>query len=205
MHSDLVFTPPFVKNFGFPTKTPNFKTLVQTSASGRGEIRVSLQPYPIWTWDFPVNWARGSEQNQNSVYQYLLGFFLAMGGQFSDFLYQDPYDNQISDSSPAYFGTADGKTVNFQLIRPIGIGSDIVQNLNGSPTLYLNGVKTTDYEMDSAGVVSFKSSAPADGVILTWSGSYYYRVRFDSDSQEFEQMMDELWNCKSLKLRSVIR
>lgn len=203
MHSNLVFTPPFIKNFGFPTKTPNFKTIVQTPASGRGEIRVSLQPYPIWTWDFPVNWMRGSEQSQNSLYQYLLGFFLAMGGQFSDFLYQDPYDNQIKDSSPAFLGVGDGWTVNFQIVRPIGMGNDIVQNLNGMPKVYSNGAQTNALQMDTTGVITF-NSAPANGAILTWSGSYYYRVRFDSDAQEFEQMMDELWNCKSLKLRSVI-
>jgi uncharacterized protein (TIGR02217 family) len=203
MHSNLVFTPPFVKNFGFPSKTPNFKTIIQTPVSGRGEIRVSLQPYPIWTWDFPVNWMRGSEQSQNSLYQYLLGFFLAMGGQFSDFLYQDPYDSQIAETSPAYLGTGDDKTTYFQLVRPIGIGQDIVQNLNGSPTVYVDGSRTTDFSMDSTGVVSFFTPPPSKA-ILTWSGSYYYRVRFDSDAQEFEQMMDELWNCRSLKLRSVI-
>lgn len=203
MHSNLVFTPPFTKNFGFPTKTPNFKTIVQTTASLRGEIRVSLSPYPIWTWDFPVNWARGGEQEDNSVYQYLLGFFLAMGGQLSDFLYEDPYDNSIPDSNPVYFGTADGKTVNFQLVRSIGIGQDIVQNLNGSPTIYINGEKTTSYANDTTGVITF-NSPPAEDSVLTWSGRFYYRVRFDSDSQEFKQIMERLWSIDSLKLRSVI-
>jgi uncharacterized protein (TIGR02217 family) len=176
---------------------------VQQTASLRGEIRVSLTPYPIWTWDFPVNWMRGSEQDQNSVYQYLLGFFLSMGGQFSDFLYEDPYDNQIADSSPVYFGSGDGKTVNFQAIRPIGMGSDLVQNLNGTPKIYINGTQTTDLQMDTTGVVTF-NSAPASGAILTWSGRFYYRVRFDSDSQDYKQFMDKLWSMNSLKLRSVI-
>lgn len=203
MHSNLVFTPPFTKNFGFPTKTPSFKTIVQQTASLRGEIRVSLTPYPIWTWDFPVNWMKGSEQDQNSVYQYMLGFFLSMGGQFSDFLYEDPYDNQIPDGSPAYFGSGDGSTVNFQLVRPIGMGRDIVQNLNGTPKIYINGTQTTPSGMDASGVVTF-SSPPASGAILTWSGSFYYRVRFDSDSQDYKQFMDRLWSMDSLKLRSVI-
>jgi uncharacterized protein (TIGR02217 family) len=203
MHSNLVFTPPFAKNFGFPTKTPNFKTIVQSTASLRGEIRVSLTPYPIWTWDFPVNWMKGSEQDQNSVYQYLLGFFLSMGGQFSDFLYEDPYDNQISAASPAYFGFGDSSTVNFQLVRPIGAGVDITQNLNGTPTIYVNGTKTA-VTLDATGVVTFTSGPPASGAILTWSGSFYYRVRFDSDSQDYKQFMDKLWSMDSLKLRSVI-
>jgi uncharacterized protein (TIGR02217 family) len=204
MHTNLVFTPPFVKNFGFPTKTPSFKTIVQETASLRGEIRASLTPYPIWTWDFPVKWMRGSEQDQNSVYQYLLGFFLSMGGQFSDFLYEDPYDNQISASAPAYFGTGNGATVNFQLVRPIGMGADIVQNLNGVPTVYVNGTPTTAFQMDSTGIVSFFGPVPPAGAILTWSGRFYYRVRFDADSQDYKQFMDRLWSMDSLKLRSVI-
>src|SRR6266568_4471625 len=114
MHTNLVFTPPFRRNFGFPTKSANFKTIVQETASLRGEVRASLTPYPIWTWDFPVNWMRGSEQNQNSLYQYLLGFFLSMGGQLSDFLFEDVYDNRIPDDSPANLGTGDGSKVNFQ-------------------------------------------------------------------------------------------
>lgn len=203
MHTNLVFTPPFRTNFGFPTKTPNFKTLIQQTASLRGEIRVSLTPYPIWTWEFAVNWMRGSEQDQNSVYQYLLGFFLSMGGQFSDFLYEDPYDNQIAENAPAYFGTGDGGTNNFQLIRPIGAGNDIVQNLNGMPKVYVNGTQTTNLQMDSTGVVTF-NNAPVNGAILTWSGRFYYRVRFDSDSQNYKQFMDKLWSMDSLKLRSVI-
>lgn len=203
MHTNLVFTPPFRTNFGFPTKTPNFKTLVQQTASLRGEIRVSLTPYPIWTWDFPVNWMRGSEQDQNSAYQYLLGFFLSMGGQFSDFLYEDPYDCQISEGNPAFLGTGDGKTVNFQLIRPIGMGSDIVQNLNGIPKIYINGIQTTGFELDTSGVLTF-NTAPPSQVILSWSGRFYYRVRFDSDSQDYKQFMDKLWSMESLKLRSVI-
>jgi uncharacterized protein (TIGR02217 family) len=202
MHTNLVFTPPFRTNFGFPTKTPSFKTLVQQTASLRGEIRVSLTPYPIWTWDFPVNWMKGSEQDQNSVYQYLLGFFMSMGGQLSDFLYEDPYDNQISASAPAYFGSGDGATVNFQLVRPIGMGTDIVQNLNGTPTIYVNGTATS-VTMDTTGVVTF-ANAPAKGTVLTWSGNFYYRVRFDEDSQDYKQFMDKLWSMDSLKLRSVI-
>jgi uncharacterized protein (TIGR02217 family) len=205
MHTNLVFTPPFRTNFGFPTKTPNFKTIVQQTASLRGEIRVSLTPYPIWTWDFPVNWMKGSEQDQNSVYQYLLGFFMSMGGQLSDFLYEDPYDNQISASAPAYFGTGDGKTTIFQLVRPIGMGSDIVQNLNGMPTIYVNGSQNTSFVMDTTGVVTFNNGfVPPSGSVLAWSGNFYYRVRFDEDSQDYKQFMDKLWSMDSLKLRSVI-
>lgn len=200
MHSNLVFSPPFSTNWGFPKKSPSFGTTIQTPKSKRGEIRYSAQPYPIWSWDWPVNFMRGAEQVASSDYQYLLGFFLSMGGQLSDFLYQDPYDNAVTAQS---FGTGDGTTTQFQLTRSIGIGTDIVQNVNGTPTIFENGSATIAFTRSSTGVITF-DTAPASGVALTWTGSYYYRVRFDSDAADFEQFMDKLWEIGSLKMISVI-
>lgn len=198
-HTSLIFSPPFLTNWGFPKKSFTFETTVQTPKSKRGEIRYSAQPYPIWTYDWPVNFMRGGEQVANSDYQYLLGFGLAMGGTLSDFLLQDAYDHTVTAQN---FGTGNGNTTQFQLTRSIGIGTDITQNLNGTPTVYVNGTKTT-VTVGSTGIVTF-STAPASGAVLTWSGSYYYRVRFDSDTQDFDQMMDLIWSAGSVKLRSVI-
>lgn len=199
-HTNLVFSPPFLSNWGFPKKSFTFDTTVQTPKSKRGEIRYSAQPYPIWTYDWPVNFMRGGEQVANSDYQYLLGFGLAMGGMLSDFLLQDAYDHTVVNQ---YFGAGDGATTQFQLTRSIGIGTDIVQNLNGAPTVYESTGVVGSYTVGSTGIVTF-SAAPANGAVLTWSGSYYYRVRFDSDTQDFDQMMDLIWSAGSVKLRSVI-
>lgn len=199
-HSDLVFSPPFLTNFDFPKKTFTFKTIVKTPASARGEIRYGLQPYPIWSWDWPVNFVRGAEQVAGSDYQYLVGFGLAMGGMLSDFLLEDQYDNAVSNQ---YFGTGDGSTTQFQLTRSIGIGTDIVQNLNGTPTIAGSPGSLPSYTIGSTGIVTFGSAPPA-GMVLTWSGSYYFRVRFDSDESDFQQFLDQCWSMVSLKLRSVI-
>lgn len=199
-HSNLVFGPPFLTNYGFPKKSPNLDTTIQTPRSKRGEVRYSAQPYPIWTWDFPVNFMRGAEQVASSDYQYLLGFYLAMGGRLSDFLLQDAYDNAIANCQ---FGTGDGTTTQFQLTRTIGIGTDIVQNVNGAPTITVNGSGTSAFTLGSTGIITF-TSAPAAAAVLRWSGSYYYRVRFDEDVADFEQFMDQIWMMGSLKLRSVI-
>lgn len=200
MHTNLIFNPPFQTNFGFPKKTPSFETTIQTPKSKRGEVRYSAQPYPIWRFDWPVNFVRGSEQTNGSDMQFLVGFFLACGGQLSDFLYSDPYDNAVTGQ---YFGVGDGSTTAFQLTRSIGIGTDICQNVNGTPTIHVNGTPTTAFTLSSTGVVVF-NSAPANGAVLTWDGAYYYRVRFDSDGMEFEQFLDQCWSMGSLKLVSVI-
>ena len=179
-----------------------FSTIIQKPVSGRGEIRASLQPYPLWKIEYEMNFARGGEQTANSVYQYVLGFFMSVGGQFSDFLYFDPYDNNVTD---ALLAIGDGATQVFQLTRPIGIGTDIVQNLNGNPVISANGtvVSSSAYTISSTGIVQF-TTAPASGVVLTWTGAYYYRVRFGDDSTTFEQQFSQIWNNGKITLQSVI-
>ena len=55
------------------------------------------------------------------------------------------------------------------------------------------------YTVGNTGIVSFPT-APPSGSILTWTGTYYYRCRFDSDSYDFEQMMQDIWSLSSIEL-----
>ncbi len=201
MHSPLVWQPPFELNFGFPSKAPTFKTIVQTPASGRGEIRSSLQPYPIWEITYDLQHARGNEQNVASVYQFLVGFFIAMGGQLSDFLYLDPGDNAV-DQDP--FAVVQSGVLSYQLTRSIGMGSDIVQNVMPGVEVQGDGqvVDPSTYDIGPTGVVTFTQAPPY--AVLSWTGSYWYRVRFAQDEMTFDQFIKEIWESKSLKLRSVI-
>lgn len=201
-HLNTVFDPGFLTNFEFPSKTPMYGTIIQKPISGRGEIRASLQPYPLWRIDYNLSFARGGEQEANSVYQYVLGFYMSVGGQFSDFLYLDPNDNSVTD---AFLGIGDGATTTFQLTRPIGFGTDIVQNLNGAPAISGNGavISSSLYTISTTGIVQF-TTAPASGEVLTWTGEYYYRVRFGDDSTTFDQQFDQIWNNAKLSFMSVI-
>jgi uncharacterized protein (TIGR02217 family) len=157
--------------------------------------------YPLWDIDFELEWARGSESLPATTYNYMLGFFMQAGGQLSDFLYFDPNDNQ---ANAQFVAIGDAATTQFQLIRAIGTGSDIVQNLNGAPTLYDNGsVIGSGYTVSSTGIVVF-TSAPAAGHVITWTGSFYYRVRFADPSLKFSQFAQNIWSSKSVALRSVI-
>lgn len=208
MHSPLIWNPPFELNFGFPSKGPTFRTIVQTPASARGEIRASLQVYPIWEITYDLQHARGNEQNVASVYQFLVGFFLAMGGQHSDFLYLDPGDNEV-DGDP--FAVVAAGVLDYQLTRSIGIGTDIVQNVQPGVVIYGDGevLDSATYDIGPTGVVSFTAAPtrPSDGgavAVLSWSGKFWYRVRFGQDDMTFDQFVKEIWESKSLKLRSVI-
>ena len=90
----------------------------------------------------------------------------------------------------------------FQLIRAYGGFIEPVQNLNGTPSIYLNGVQQTvgignQCQVSSTGLVTF-TTAPASGAVLTWTGNFYYRVRFSADRADFNQFMYQLYELKQL-------
>jgi len=48
------------------------------------------------------------------------------------------------------------------------------------------------------------STPPANGALLTWSGSYYMRVRFADDKMDFERFLHQLWSAGKIELRSKV-
>lgn len=63
---------------------------------------------------------------------------------------------------------------------------------------------STDYTLAAGtGVVSF-GSAPASGAALTWTGSYWKRVRIDTAEVDFERVVEQIWELGTLDLISVI-
>lgn len=54
----------------------------------------------------------------------------------------------------------------------------------------------------SNGVVTF-SQAPAASAALSWTGSYYWRTRFDTDELTFEQFMQQFWRTGEVRLITV--
>lgn len=186
--SNAVF--PTLPGLMFPIKKkPNFSSDVQRSVSGR-EVAAAFMAYPIWDWELSYELLRETA----SEFQSLVGFFLARKGRFDTFLFSDPSDCTATGQS---FGTGNGATTAFQLSRSLGGFSEPVYDLNGAPAIYDNGVLKvagTDYTVNSTGVVTF-TVAPAAGHSLTWTGAYYWRVRFQEDSTEFEQFMVKLWSA----------
>lgn len=57
----------------------------------------------------------------------------------------------------------------------------------------------TDYTLSTSGLVTF-STAPLANAVLTWSGSYYWRVRFKQDMQESDNFMYKLYSMKKVEL-----
>ena len=54
---------------------------------------------------------------------------------------------------------------------------------------------------DGSGIVSFRE-APRSGNVLTWSGGFYRRCRFERDELDVERFLWELWEGRRVELRS---
>lgn len=174
-------------------KSPEWNTAIQRSVSGK-ELRVALYSYPTWKFSLSYEVLRaGSEQEL----QVLMGFFNARKGAFEPFLFDDPTDNTVTGQ---IFGYGDGVQTKFQLSRQItGIENiEPVFATNGTPHVFITGAETTAWSV-SNGLVTF-SSPPPTGSVLTWTGGFYFRVRFDKDSADFDNFMYRLWQLKKLEL-----
>ena len=180
-------------------KAPTFSTRVQTAVSGK-ELRAAFWQLPIWRYTLVYEFLRSS--SAYTELQTLVGFFLARQGKFDSFLLNDPDDNAVTAQ---LFGTGDGVTTAFQLARAYGGFVEPVKDLNGTAQIYVAGVLktvTTDYTISATGLVTFVV-APANGAALTWTGSFFWRVRFDLDAIDFTKFMNLLWEAKTVKLIGV--
>lgn len=186
---------PTLPGLMFPTqKQPEFSTAIKKSVSGK-EYRAAFMQYPLWTFDLTYEFLRnGMAGNDLNT---LLGFFLARQGSFDNFLYTEASDYQAVDNS---FGVGDGSTTQFQLVRTLGTFVEPVQNVNVLTNIKANGtvVSSSGYTLGSTGIVTF-STAPALNAVLTWSGTFYYRVRFTQDTSQFSQFMQDLWENKKVQ------
>jgi uncharacterized protein (TIGR02217 family) len=175
------------------TKAPRFNTKVQTSVN-LSELRSSFAATPVY--DFTRSYDLLRDNTADDELHELGGFFMARYGSWDKWLFADP-DDSIALLEP--FDTGDGVTVAFQLQRTFGVFIEPVCNVAAAPLIYKAGVLqtvTTDYTVSATGLVTF-TTAPAAAAALTWSGTYYFRCRFEQDAQEYQQFMSRLWQARS--------
>jgi uncharacterized protein (TIGR02217 family) len=219
--SNLLF--PKVRGLGWTiTKNPTFSTEIQSSLAGR-EVRVQNFQNPIWeftlAYEYLLNDPRSRDENEQTPLETLIGFFLARGGQFDDFLLNESDLTQRFEDS-AYsgqpVGTGDGTTKNFQLVRNFGGFLEACQNpANQAASIYDNGtLQATNTYTISSGLVQF-NNAPANGHSITADFTFLHRVRFDAGTSrgnsasgtregiEFSNFYFNLYECKEVQLISV--
>lgn len=84
---------------------------------------------------------------------------------------------------------------------------NIIQNLNpdSTPIVFVNGaaISASAYTISYNGILQF-TTAPVAGSVITWTGDFYYRVRFGDDETTFDQEFSNIWNNGDVTLQSVI-
>jgi uncharacterized protein (TIGR02217 family) len=177
-------------------KFPKWSTKIQTAVSGK-ELRSAFYSYPIY--DITLTYELLRSDSINLELQTILGFFNSRQGSFDNFLYSDPTDNAVINQ---IVGTGNATQMLWTLCRTYGGFTEPVMNVNTLAGVYLNGVLQTlgtQYTIDSTGDITF-ASAPGAGVVITWTGTYYYRCRFVKDTVELENFMYQLWALKKCEL-----
>lgn len=201
-------------------RTPEFSTIVQASPGGE-ETRIVNCQNPIWHWtlmysvlyDRVANLAPGYSETD---YRFLQGFYLARQGMFDDFLFRDPSDSFVG---PA-LNPADGSP---NLKAQLQVVNDGAGNFYSPIQVRRGGQFYEDVTDLASGIGVYQNSAPADdpsdytvqgpglavpgaafaGLYLKWNAppatpvtaqfDFYFRVRFETDAQDFEQIQRDLW------------
>lgn len=199
------------------SKKPIWKNVIQEAVGGR-ETRISLNSLPRWQWTLRYEFLRGYTPSGSAFgsaafteFQTLANFFNMRQGSWDSFLYTDPNDSVIADTSPStrqIFGTGNGSRTVWQLLRTMVASGfeEPVYNLNGLAKIYVNDVLQTvavDYTISGSALVTF-TSPPANGAVLTWSGSYYWRVRFVEDALDFSEFARQFWDLRQVSLMSIL-
>lgn len=182
------------------TRTPVHNTSVTTTVSGR-EYRSRRMASPRYKYKGAYEFLRDGAQAIEEL-KPLLGFFNARAGRFDDWLFDDPDDNAVTAQA---FGTGDGTTTTFQLVRTLGGNVEPVYAVNNAPLIYKAAVLQTEgthYSVNATGGVTFVT-APAAAAALTWTGAFYWRCRFVDDQLEFNKFMQQLWALKKCEFITV--
>jgi uncharacterized protein (TIGR02217 family) len=173
----------------------DFKTSIFEALSGK-ESRFKLRQTPKTT--FKLSYEFLIEDNAEQQMTQLLSFMYNRCGSYGAFLYEDENDCSVSNH---YCGVSAGSGAPnpFQLTRTQGELTEAVENLNGEPTIYVNGnvQETTVYSITNTGLITFTN--PTEGKAISWTGRYYYRCRFLQDGYDFTQLMKDLHECREIE------
>ncbi|HGM2650715.1 TPA: DUF2460 domain-containing protein [Neisseria gonorrhoeae] len=180
-------------------KTAVWSTGTQKSASGR-EFRTAYYTYLQWRFSLSFEVLR-TKASVNEL-EKLAGFFNARKGSFESFLYEDPADNAVTDQPVG--NTVQG-VARYQLVRSMGGFIEPVSAVKERPAVKVGGTALAygrDYTVTDKGVLVFNTPQPP-GRPITWTGGFYFRVRFTSDTVDFENVLGSLWAAKKIEFTSV--
>jgi uncharacterized protein (TIGR02217 family) len=191
-------------------RRPMFYTSAARSGSG-WSVRVSYSSSPTWEWELTYEYLPDyPSQSTASDIRRLLGFYLAMQGDVTPFLFRDP-DDCLAENQP--LGYTDGSTTSWLVVRSYGIGDFGTEpvgwvDLSQPAAVYVGGVlqdpSTYTFVTTTPGAQQLTfGTAPATGHVVSASFSYMFLVTFRDSTSDFEKFMDRLWQAKKISLASV--
>jgi uncharacterized protein (TIGR02217 family) len=169
---------------------------IRTTPSRR-EFRSRSATVPRYQYALTYEFLRGGALGNEL--QTLVGFFEQRGGSFESFLFVDHADHSAVD---LVFDTGDGVRRTFQLARSFGGFVLPVDAVSSVAHVAVGGTPITAYEI-TGGRVTF-DNPPSAGLVLSWSGTFYRRVRFLRDQCETSQFLKDLHEMKKLELISLV-
>lgn len=188
-------------------KAPVMSTRVMTAASGV-EYRAQDWSYPRWKFTLPFQFLR--QYNAYIEWSTLVGFVLQQAGMFGNFIYDDPFDDTVTNQQ---IGVGDGTTTVFPLVRTIGGFTEPILYVNTVSSVFKAGVlQTTGYSVTQVGPYGLDSitfvSAPAIGAAITANFTFFFVCRFLQDDPEFNNFMGgngngTRWEAKGIMFESV--
>lgn len=174
------------------TKAPEWSTSVKRSVSGR-ERRNARWSTPIWTFRVAYEMLRNRPGSKDL--EKLYTFFNLRSGQFLPFYYYDPTDCRV-ESQP--LGVGNGVIDTYPLVRSFAYGE-----ARWSQTVFTTiALPMPVFMVDDVAVPAVISNnntvvfetPPADGSVITWTGYFMFRCRFNQDMIEPAQMVTDLWD-----------
>jgi uncharacterized protein (TIGR02217 family) len=175
------------------TKTQNWNTEIQKSASGRRKT-LSRWSYPEYELECAYTCL------DPAAIEYVAGFFAARRGQAGEFLWKDDQDYK---QEKVFIGTGDGSTTGFQLVRNLGnqFFEPVLDIVPGTLKVFVDNVQANETLGEDGWDVL--ATAPAAGSLLTASFEYYWRVAFAKDEITWENFWYNFYKLKSIKLVTV--
>jgi Conserved hypothetical protein 2217 (DUF2460) len=206
-----------------------FATLIQKAAAPGFETRISLGPDPIPHFVLSYDWLRqpgsqadtpGAPAEELTVFR---GFFRQQKGSFDSFLLYAPdvTENTADGKVVGQALTEDSNSIAPLIVSRGGYNENIYEaaGVNGNPlvagaaapVIKRGGtplVAGTDYNFVGPGFAVGSTTYPGLAVSFITAGAgaltadfwWYYRVRFEQDTQEFQKFLALLYDAQKVQL-----
>ncbi len=190
---------PYLGGRLFPQKSAAYDTKIEESLNSR-EVRLAKQDIRRISWVIKHEFVR--DMVAWPELQQLWDFHAACMGRYGCFYF---YDNSEPAVTNQQFGTGDGVTKTFTIVKPIGKNAALTEPVRAfwnTPSVTVNGTANTQFTIAPWGAITF-TTAPANGAVLRWSGQPLYVCRFDDDEMGLEQLVKSIWAQDGLTLKTL--